>query len=591
MRISQFTEEQLAKIKKRCRTDLYFLGKEVFGKRYTEFTHRSVCDFFVKKDPSFKTFREFAQSYSGPHDRLLLLPRKSYKSTTKVIDNVQWQICWPDIRIIVLTAVNRLASAFMDEFLSYFIVKKGKREGELVVGGEPTFFHQLFPEFAIAPNEVSSEFISPARKEYSKEPTIGALSMEQAGAGWACDVIDFDDCVGEKNTKTGLRLEDLEKGIAMYSKLKMNYGFRHIVGTRYNPDDPYGKLCEANGITEVYGDHDNSDFKYMGRPCWWLKGQQFKQPDYKTWLPNESDLDLFFPEDLPFRFLAKELKEQPETFFSQELNDPQRASNVQFTEDLIRSCMIDRSALPRNGDIFIMWDCALSANRLSDYTVGVVGLLDARGEWWLMDIIRGRFTYSERPYQIVKAIQTFRPRKTGIENANGAENMIETIDRHGKEMKVATEIDWITLGKGTDDAKYERIITLHPWFTGRRIHLLNTIDCMDALIREFARIANKRSKNDIPDAIARLVMQYSGLSLARSQPSPQDSVKDWNEAADEEMFNLIFGQGKYTEGSQERERMLVGRDGKFWSPNSQSAREEPEGFTDSMTGLPSPYRI
>jgi hypothetical protein len=302
-------------------------------------------------------------------------------------------------------------------------------------------------------------------------------------------------------------------------------------------------------------------------------------------------LDLFFPEDLPFRFLAKELKEQPETFFSQELNDPQRASNVQFTEDLIRSCMVDHSAVPKSGDIFIMWDCALSANRMSDYTVGVVGFLDLRGEWWILDIIRGKFTYSERPYQIVKAIQVFRPKRTGIENANGAENMIETIDRHGKEMKVAVEIDWITLGRGTDDAKYERIITLHPWFTTRRIHLLNTINCMDSLIREFARIANKRSKNDIPDALARLVLQYSGLSLSRSQPSPENALKDWNEAADDELYNLIFGQGKYVEGSAENQRLLAGRDGKFWSPNSQPVREEPEYPIDRMTGLISPYPL
>ena len=183
MKLSQFTAEQLEKIRYHARTDLFFLGHDIFEKRFTEFTHRKVCDFFVVKNPSFKTFRGFAQQYTLPHDRLLILPRKSYKSTIKVLDNVQWQICWPDIRIIALTATKRLATAFIDEFQSYFVVKDGIREDHRVVGGEPTFFQQLFPEFSITQNELSVEFISPARKTYFKEPTIGALSMESAGAG------------------------------------------------------------------------------------------------------------------------------------------------------------------------------------------------------------------------------------------------------------------------------------------------------------------------------------------------------------------------------------------------------------------------
>src|ERR1035437_6861685 len=444
----------------------------------------------------------------------------------------------------------------MDEFQSYFVVKGGTRDGEYgptsrVVGGDPTLFQRMFPEFCIVEKECSSEFISPARGKYSKEPTIGALSMEQAGAGWACDIIDFDDCIGEKNTKTGMRLEDLEKGIAMYSKLKMNYGFRHIVGTRYNPADPYGLLAEANGITDIYSNHDDlPELRYLGRPCWWLHNQPYKQPDYKTWIPNEADVDLFFPEDLPFRFLAKELREQTATFFSQELNNPILASNVEFTDDLIRSCMVDYSALPKSGDTFIVWDLA---GQGIDHSVGAVGLLDSRGEWWITDIIRGQFNHSERPYQIVKAISAYRPKRTGIEDSNNARLMEESMDRHGREMKVALDIDWITLGKGTPDAKYNRIMTLHPWFSSHRIHLLNTILCMDQLIKEFKHVVNRRARNDIPDALARLVLQYSGLSTAKSLPAPEERLKEWNEIADREFFELVFGQGKYAKKGWEKE--------------------------------------
>ena len=104
-------------------------------------------------------------------------------------------------------------------------------------------------------------------------------------------------------------------------------------------------------------------------------------------------------------------------------------------------------------------------------------------------------------------------------------------------------------------------------------------------------MGNKRSKNDIPDALARLVAQYSGLAQIRSLPSPEENVREWNEIADQEMYDLIFGQGKYSEGSPENQRLMVGRDGKFWTPYNAPQREEPDYPIDRMTGLPSPYPL
>lgn len=598
MKVSQFTPEQIEKIKFSCQTDLFFLGKEVLGKDFVESPHRAMCDFYVKKNPKVR-FKEFGMTYGGSRDRIQLVPRETYKSSIKVVDNTQWLICYPEIRILTVTAAIDLANSFIDEFTRYFTVR-GKAERNpatnLVVNGRPTFFQELFPEHCVTETEANTgEFTSPARKSLPanlifKEPTAGTLSMGGTTSGWHCDVLDYDDPVSDRNSETGNQLDKLDDRLAMVYELLMNYGFRHTVATRYDLGDPYYKLAEAHGIKELYGDFEQDGLKYMCRPCLWLKGQPYKQPNYADGFPEESDVDLFFPEGSPYYALRKKFK-NAKTFFSQQLNSPTDPNKNPFTEEMIRSCMVDHSALPKKGDVFIAWDLAISISKMADYTVGVVGLLDLRGEWWIIDIVRGRFNWSECPYQIVKAMQEHRPRRTAIEEAMGARNLTESIDRHGREMKVNTEIDWISLGKGTDDAKFERIITLHPWFVGKRIHILNTIECMDDLVREFMRIGNKRSKDDIPDAMSRLVLQYSNLSIARSLPTPDEALKEWNAAADEDAYNLIFGQGKYAEGSEENQRLMVGRDGKFWSPNTQTARDEPEGFVDSMTGLPSAYPI
>src|SRR5258706_6944848 len=243
MRRKDFTPEQIEKVKDQCRRDLFFLGKEVIvpcrwpgGRTFSNFTQKPVCEFYVKKDPSCKTFRQFSDQYKGPKDRLMLLPRKGWKSTIKVIDDIQWLLCWPDISILTMTAERGLAKSFIDEFQQYFIVKRSERNTErktkdfplgVLEGGDPNIFQELFLEFCITEKEssVKGEFLSPARKIFSKEPTIGALSIQQSGSGWSCDVLNFDDVLSDDNTETGLQLEKLEKRIAMADKLRKKYGF------------------------------------------------------------------------------------------------------------------------------------------------------------------------------------------------------------------------------------------------------------------------------------------------------------------------------------------------------------------------------
>ena len=598
MKLSDFTAEQRVKMKYMAQTDLYFLGKTILEKDFVEHPHRAMCEFYVKKDPKVR-FKEFGKSYPESRDRIQLVSRETYKSSIKVIDNLQWLICYPEIRIITVTAAIDLANKFIGEFSSYLTVRgKAERNPDtgLLEGGNWTPFQELFKEHCISEREGSyGEFTSPARRFLPpnllpKEPTAGTLSMGGTTSGWHCDVLDYDDPVSDRNSETGNQLEKLDDRLAMIYELLMNYGFRHTVATRYDPFDPYVKLAEAHGITELYGDFENDGLKYMCRPCLWLKDRPFEQPNYAHGFPKQEEVDLFFPEGSPYEALRKKFK-NVKTFFSQQLNSPTDPSKNPFTEDMIRNCFVDHSALPKRGDVYIAWDLAISTSKLADYTVGAVALLDERGEWWVMDLIRGRFNYSETPYQIVNAIRKYRPHRTAIEDAMGARNLTEPIDRHGREMRVSTEIDWISLGKGTDDAKYERIVALHPLFMDRRIHFLNTITCLDDLMREFLRVGNKRSKNDIPDALARLVAQYSGLAQIRSLPSPEENVREWNEIADQEMYDLIFGQGKYSEGSPENQRLMVGRDGKFWTPYNAPQREEPDYPIDRMTGLPSPYPI
>jgi hypothetical protein len=575
------TKEQKLRARFEAKRNLWVLGHDIMGTEmkitWTETTHKKVCEFFVKKDPSWVKFEDFARKYEGPHDRLLLLPRETFKSSIKIVDNVQWFLCWPNLRLFTFTAAQDLAESFINKLQYYFVVKgKCERDPDTgkLQGGTPTQFQQLFPELMISEDEArSGEFYLPHLSK-TDNPSAGALSIGSTSSGWHCDLMDLDDVISDSNMESGNQIDKLDARIAMVHELLMNYGFRHVVGTRYHPMDSYGRLAEESGVSLLYGDQVTPDLQYMCRPCWWLKGTEFKQPDYKTWIPNEDDVDLFFPEGAPFKALRKKLK-KPETFFSQQLNDPVAASGVEFTEELVRSRFIDHSQLPRSGKIFIAWDLAYSIQVGRDYSCGAVGLLDDHGRWWIISLIKGRYDHMELPFQIVNAIRSFNPVNTAIEDCQGARWLLNDMDRKAKEMGIALNIDWIGLVRGTEDAKFERMMTVHPLMKDKRIFFLNTIECADELVKEFRNVGQKKAKNDIPDAISRLTTTYSHFAHQAAMPTQMEDSSMWKEIADREFHDMIFSRGRY-EPSE---------------PEPMEEAPEQEEYRDSVTGLPSAFPI
>lgn len=582
-----YTASEVQRIRQLCKTDLYWFGKDICKKDFVESTHRPMCDFYAKKDSSFKTFKEFALQYQESRDRIQLVPRLTYKSTIKVLDNVQWIINWPEIRILTVTSNDSLSSAFIDELTSYFVIRGNAErnpESGRLEGGMPTTFQTLFPEHCISEKEsVAGEFITPARKNIDqslvfKEPTAGCLGVDSRSSGWRCDILDYDDIVSDASATIG-QLDKLTDRMAIIYELMVNHGFRHTIATRYHPLDPYGRLAESHGITELYGDYDREGLKYMCRPCWWLKGKPYEQPDYTTWEPNVEDVDLYFSGS-DFKSLKKKMK-NPEMFFSQQLNSPHAALTAGFTEEMVRANIVDHTAIPR-GETYIFWDTAFVAKNARDFTVGAVMLLDEQKRWWLIELIRGRYRYDERCYQIVKAIRDFSPRRTGIEDVLGIQDsMRETLSRHAVEMNVALNIDWITVGRGVEDAKLLRMTALEPLFNQKRLLIVNTINCMDDLVNEFKSVGSRRAHNDIPDAISRCVETYSHHAVVTSAPTPEEDKRQWHEMAEREFHDLMFRRGKYAEGSA----WDLGTNNADYRPPA----DEPEEIIDSMTGLPSTF--
>ena len=130
--------KMVARYRFMAQTNLFFLCKllekykNVSAKEYVwvdgkvHNTHEEICnDFFVRKDPTFTTFKEFAGQYIDKKERMLLVPRGGFKSSIDMADCVQWIINYPEVTILVLTGVLNLAHDFVGEIKGHFTLEDG----------------------------------------------------------------------------------------------------------------------------------------------------------------------------------------------------------------------------------------------------------------------------------------------------------------------------------------------------------------------------------------------------------------------------------------------------------------------------------
>ena len=533
------TKAKKEELRNRCRTDLFFLAKTIFGKGLTERTHRPVTDFFVKKTnvglPENYTQEEL-QSYliqlDSHHVRMLMYPRGFYKSTLDGIDCVQWVINFPDIRILILTGEYSLAEQFMFEIRKYFTI---------VPKATLSLFQQLFPEFCIPAGEGSNlEFRCPAAHLGLPAPTIWINSIESTLSGWHCDIIKADDVVTDRNSITA---SNREKVIARFDgarELLDPHGFLDLIGTRYAVDDLYGVMLQRNvGL-------DDHDLKYYCDSAW--KRLPHVSKDKPILELTKDDVELRFPEKFTFKVLRDKLIANEMLFRCQQLNEPVFSIDTIFDICSLRTATISPNSFPADGEVYIAWDWAHTTNEKSNYSVGVVAKKDEQDRLFILDMVRGKFRPDELAYQVVKLIQMYSPRRTMIEETNGAGFFKLEITRLAAAMHVALNLDWIPVDVHAQ-AKLDRVRGLQPLINTGRFFFSSTLSQMDKIYDEFTKFTGTKGReDDIPDAcsfLLRLLPKYfSYRELKEAEITAQQSARD------KQLYKELFPEPKPPEISQ-----------------------------------------
>lgn len=522
-------------------------------------THEEICnDFFVRKDPTIKTFKEFASGYIEQKQRLLLVPRGGFKSTMNMADCVQWIISFPEVTILVLSGVLKLAEKFIGEIKGHFTLEEGSAEYLGLLFPKKSFrpkelndddgysvFQMLFAEHCVPVDDgKAAEFQTPATSAKGKEPTVFGASIEQNLAGFHMGVLKLDDVVTNENSLTAERIKGVNKQVSINQAMLMPYGFYDKIGTWYDSEDTYGvdiknsKKYEAQGLS--------FPMKIYIRAGWWPNNaarktgkipEEMTKADYGLWFDH--------PSHLCYEFLAEKFITD-EYFAIKYLNDPTVMHTVKFPRELLVRKTCTGNELPGTGMIVTCIDTAYSQKSWADYTVIITALIFG-GRFFIIDMVRGRFNEYELPAMIAATALKWKPKHICIEDTGKAEKYVQReAYREMDKLKVRCPIRMVTLGQGTSKkSKAAKAGPVLRYLGDDRMKFVNTCPGLEELYDEMSKFGTASSTHDdIVDALAILVNEFAGY--ADAQAKIQAAELDFSpDPKGTSFYNQVYGLGKF----------------------------------------------
>ena len=134
----------LQKIALRCRTDLYFLCKEVLGyEQMVPHVHQELCDYTTSVLPNHPGISNIEGFDPSKNFLLLLEPRGVFKSSIVTIGlTLQYVLNEPNARILIDSETFSKSKAFMREIIEHLM---GNPKYRLGCGRTPSWFYPAAP--------------------------------------------------------------------------------------------------------------------------------------------------------------------------------------------------------------------------------------------------------------------------------------------------------------------------------------------------------------------------------------------------------------------------------------------------------------
>lgn len=465
----------LQQVALRCKTDLFFLCKEILGyEKMTKNTHQELCNYttsILTNPPELPEMEGF-----DPNKNLLLLlmPRGTFKSSVVTIGfALQELLNEPNIRILIDSETFSKSKAFFREITDHLINNEKYREVFKAI-------HGVYP-FTIKSHMklwTDSEIILPTRTRALKEPTISCAGIDAAKNGMHYDLIIADDLHSEKNVTNREQIQQVIDHYKLAFSLLDPGKPMIVIGTRWHELDLYQHIM----------DYEAEDFNIL------------KKSAYKE------DGSLFFPEVLSTKELDKIKRRQGIGIFSKQyLNEPVSDENATFKRDnIIRKPWQEVQGKPIN------WVLAVDPSyydprgtmQYSDYAALVLAGMDFQRNLYVRHIVRKKMSYSEIINQI---FDIFTNQK--FADVRNMKIVMEVVGAKSLSYELANEQrrrnTWlpVTEIKTRKQGKEERIRALAPFYEFG--HIFHIKECPEVEELEYELLHFPSAKHDdIIDALA-----------------------------------------------------------------------------------------
>jgi len=513
----------------RMQTDLFFLAKWGLGyHRITEEWHQPVADVFVRKtpprpgeDPAAALERQLTEAARFRRRRILLLPRKTYKTTFNICDSTQWVINFPDVAIMVMCASNSpdspLADAFVAECASHFYCP---------ISSPRTAFHICFPEHVITKLPKAGEFYTPARQKFRRDPTLKGVSIEQSLSGWHPDVIKSEDVQDNRNSQTAFALKKVRKNFYLNLKMLGETGLVDVTGTRYGPMDLYGDMiAKAGQDTIVYW-----------KPAYIRKAHAAKLDDDEL---RESDVILQFPEQLSWEFLRSEKDLDSETYWTQYMNVAEGSFVPTFPMERLEAAKVLEASSRHDDKIHICWRFEYAESKNAAGAVGI----EHDGRITIVEVIRGQFAPTGLARRVVASAKRWETHRIEIEDTPGASTMVNHIRNEALAQNWRIEILW---GEFLQDetARAFAIKSAEPHLMSGRLLFHDDVANQGEVFKQLYHFGMVE-ETEIASVVARVASKLPASIAAADFEMTND--EKWNEYIAEDAYNKVYGRGQYVE--------------------------------------------
>lgn len=490
----QLKELAIQQIAQRCKTDLYYLAKNILGYSKMEpHVHQELCDYTTSILPNPPTVPHNDDFDPRKNLLLLLMPRGTFKSSVVTIAfSMQFILNEPNARILIDSETFGKSKAFLRELMDHLVNNEKYREVFKAI-------HGMYPYTKKSEMKLwtDSEVILPCRNVPKKEPTLSCAGIDVTKNGMHYDLIICDDLHSEKNVTNKEQIQQVIDHYKLAFSLLDPGKPMIVIGTRWDYSDLYQHII----------DFEQEDFNILKKSAY------------------NDDGSLLFPEVLSEHELDKIKRRQGSYIFScQYLNEPVSDENAEFKRDYIQRIPWDEvKGRPINW--YLLVDPSYTDPRgtgiYSDFAGFVLAGMDYKRDLYVRYILRKKLTYSEIINELFR-IYTDRQ----FEDIKNMKIIMEVIGTKSLSYELANEQrrrnTWlpVTEIKHTANSKEDRIRALKPFYEYK--HVYHIKECPQIEELEYELLHFPRAKHDdILDPLS-TVVQYASPPNAKNYSEDGD---------------------------------------------------------------------